>query len=105
MESVQEDVEESATSGRLSVVLGRQLLEVEGVSFLPAVHLCEAGAIPQDELCGELLYWNYKYILIHISPVNCPVGTHFNVVTKECRPCTAGSYQVPWMILVAFSSL
>ena len=25
--------------------------------------------------------------------VNCPVGTHFNVVTKECQPCTAGSYQ------------
>ena len=56
MESVQEEVEESATNGRLSVVLGRQLLEVEGVSFLPAVHLCEAGAIPQDDLCGELLY-------------------------------------------------
>ena len=56
MESVQEEVEESATSGRLNVVLGRQLLEVEGVSFLPAVHLCEAGAIPQDELCGKLLY-------------------------------------------------
>ena len=56
MESVQEEVEESATSGRLNVVLGRQLLEVEGISFLPAVHLCEAGAIPQDELCGKLLY-------------------------------------------------
>ena len=54
MDSVQEEVEESATSGRLSVVLGRQLLEVEGVSFLPAVHLCESGAIPQDDLCGEL---------------------------------------------------
>ena len=55
MESVQEEVEESATSGRLSVVLGRQLLAVKAVSFLPPLHLCEAGAIPQDELCGELL--------------------------------------------------
>ena len=62
MESVQEEVEESATSGRLSVVLGRQLLEVEGISFLPAIHLCEAGAIPQDQLCGEFLYKNYKHI-------------------------------------------
>ena len=25
--------------------------------------------------------------------MNCPVGTHFNVVTAECSPCTAGSYQ------------
>ena len=25
--------------------------------------------------------------------MNCPVGTHFNVVSRECSPCSAGSYQ------------
>ena len=28
-----------------------------------------------------------------MSSVNCPVGTFFNIVSKECIPCSAGSYQ------------
>ena len=60
MESVQGKVEESATSGRLNVVLGRQLVDVEGISFLPAVHLCDTGAIPQGELCGKPYHQRLK---------------------------------------------
>ena len=29
----------------------------------------------------------------YFHSVNCPVGTFFNIVSKECIPCSAGSYQ------------
>ena len=36
--------------------------------------------------------WLNLYHII-INSVNCPIGTFFNVVTKSCSPCAAGSYQ------------
>ena len=26
-------------------------------------------------------------------PVNCPVGTFFNILSRDCVPCGLGSYQ------------
>ena len=53
MSAVREEMEESAATGDLDVVLGREVLEVEAITFLPFQHLCTAGTIPRENICGR----------------------------------------------------
>ena len=53
MSAVREEMEQSAATGDLDVILGREVLEVEAITFLPFQHLCGAGTIPRKNICGR----------------------------------------------------
>ena len=58
------------------LVIGKDILLAEEILFSSHKFLCPSGSVSHGNSC-----------------VNCPVGTFFNIVSKECSPCTAGSYQ------------
>ena len=51
---VQDKIEHSAANGSLDLLLGKELLEMEEITFSPHEFLCNAGAIPQGDSCGKL---------------------------------------------------
>ena len=73
---VQYELADSSSSGNLDLVIGKDILLAEEILFSSHKFLCPSGSISHGNSC-----------------VNCPVGTFFNIVSKECSPCTAGSYQ------------
>ena len=54
---------------------------------------CHFGKYPWKKAFGKEPKIIYNVSLFLSILVNCPVGTFFNIVTRTCSPCTAGSYQ------------
>ena len=76
------------------VRIGKDMVLVQKLEFSDFLFMCSPGAIPQDNVCGEhVCICDVMLCDLHCVSVNCPVGTFFNIVSKECIPCSAGSYQ------------
>ena len=56
--------------------------------FVPLVlSFKETHAVKEMQHFNNTTIQSFKFL------VNCPVGTFFNIVSKECSLCLAGSYQ------------
>ena len=56
--------------------------------FVPPVLLFkETHVVKEMQRFNNTTFKSFKFL------VNCPVGTFFNIVSKECSLCLAGSYQ------------
>lgn len=79
---VQDKVELSAVTGKLDLMLGKELLKMENITFLPHEFLCEAGAIPQGEFCGKI----FELILyLMFKPINCSELSCWNALQRGDR--------------------
>ena len=107
---VQYELADSSNSGTLgtyslyfimSVHWELQILSLEKIFSWQkkSFSLPTSSCVPQDQFLRAILVVStfilaqFILTLILIMLVNCPVGTFFNIVTRECSPCTAGSYQ------------
>ena len=78
VEAVQLRLAQSSTTGELDMLIGKQLLLTEDLSFQSAEFLCPPGSVRGRD--GE-------------TCINCPVGTFYNLVVGACEACGPGSYQ------------
>ncbi|KAK7084796.1 hypothetical protein SK128_010136, partial [Halocaridina rubra] len=67
----------AVNTGVFDVSYGEQQLQVAAVRLNEdPEYICEPGSVLRGDLC-----------------INCPIGTFFNVVLKDCQPCPQGSFQ------------
>ena len=76
----------------LDILIGKDFLIAKNLTFSDEEFLCSPGSITKNRSCGKRFFCFSRNGNFFIS-VNCPVGTFFNLVSRDCVPCGAGSYQ------------
>lgn len=76
LHQAQNNLEQASEMGHLDLHMGGKLLISEGLIFRTSHFDCSPGTVKRGNMC-----------------VNCPVGSYFNVMSKNCEPCPSGSYQ------------
>ena len=67
----------------LDILIGKDFLIAKNLSFSDEEFLCNPGTITKNRSCGKKMILYKSWGKTSVS-VNCPVGTFFNIVSRDC---------------------